>query len=441
MNYYERIQKSINYIEANIENDIVLENVSKEAYMSFSNFYRIFFAAAGFSIKEYIRLRRLSLASYDILAGNMKIIDIAIKYSYNSADSFSRAFKCTTGFLPSEFRRQKKQFVFERIDIMDKYFEVQDKAILAQYPDIKILKRLETFRVASYTAYSKTPENDAFEVLKSWADKNCLLEGEKKYRIFGFDVPDSTQSDGVYGYEVWMTIESDFNFEDEKVREKEFEGGLYAVTSTTIGGIVSTWDRFREWIKISKYGLGKHQCLEEHSPFDEWHKCTSQEEQGIDLYMPIVEKDTKYRELIEPVKVAYYRAESIDKEESAMEAWNVMFSWARKNNLESDIRKHRIFAFNTGFRKTKKFWHEVMITIDNDFNFVDDLVKDKIFEGGNYMTMETDLASLVDAWNEMGRWKAITKTKTSRHQWIEEWLIDDWSFPEKGIRVLYPIPN
>lgn len=82
-----------------------------------------------------------------------------------------------------------------------------------------------------------------------------------------------------------------------------------------------------------------------------------------------------------------------------------------------------------------------MITIDNDFNFVDDLVKDKIFEGGNYMTMETDLASLVDAWNEMGRWKAITKTKTSRHQWIEEWLIDDWSFPEKGIRVLYPIPN
>lgn len=38
-----------------------------------------------------------------------------------------------------------------------------------------------------------------------------------------------------------------------------------------------------------------------------------------------------------------------------MEAWNVMFSWAKKNNLEFDIRKHRIFVFNTGFRKAKKF--------------------------------------------------------------------------------------
>lgn len=440
MNYYELVQKSIDYIELNLENSIELDKVAQEAHMSLSNFYRVFFAIVGFSVKEYIRFRRLSLACNDILAGDMKIIDIAVKYLYNSADSFSRAVKNSTGFLPRELRTLNKEFIFERIDIMDKYFEIQDKEILKQYPDIKVLKTLDPFKVASYTAYSKTPENDAFKVLNDWACKNGLLK-EEKYRIFGFDIPNSMQKDGLYGYEVWMTIKPNFKFVDDKVVEKRFQGGLYAVTSTTIEGIEDTWNRFGKWIKLSKYGLGKHQYLEEHLNFYDFNKHTFNENEKIDLYMPIVLKDTKVKERIKPIKVAYYRAESIDKEEAAMRAWNVMFSWAKRNNLECNRNNHRIFAFNTGFRKTKKFWHEVMITIDDNYNFTDNLVKDKVFEGGNYITMETNLESLTDDWREMGRWKQITKTKTSRHQWIEEWTVEDWSFPEKTIRILYPISD
>lgn len=80
-----------------------------------------------------------------------------------------------------------------------------------------------------------------------------------------------------------------------------------------------------------------------------------------------------------------------------------------------------------------------MITIDDVFCFTDDLVMDKIFSDGNYMTMQTNLPSLVDVWQEMGRWKQITKTKFSKHQWVEEWIMDDWTLTEKGIKVFYPI--
>lgn len=439
MNYYERIQKSIEYIEKNLDNFVDINFAAKEAFMSSSNFYRMFFALVGHSVKEYIRLRRISLAASDLISSEDNIIDIAIKYQFDSRDSFTRAFKRITGFLPSEYRRQQRKFIYEGVNILDKYYEIQDTNLITNYPDIKVLKKLEPMKVAYYRAYSKTPENDAFQVLQDWAKRTGLTGDETKYRIFGFDTQDSKYGDEVYGYEVWMTIGNEMDINNEKVKSKMFNGGLYAVTSTTISEIANTWDRFREWIKISKYGLGAHQFLEEHLPFNDWGKNKSQGAQKVDLYMPLKEKNDKIKEFIHPARVAYYRSEDLDSEKSAMRAWDVMISWAKKNHLDCTAEKHRIFAYNHGFAKTKKYWHEVMITIDEDFYFSDDLVKDKIFNGGSYMTLETNLPSLKDTWTEMVRWRDITKTKVGRHQWIEEWLLDNWEFPQKGIKVLFPI--
>jgi AraC family transcriptional regulator len=292
MNYYERTQKAIDYIEKNIEDEIALESVAKEAVMSLSNFYRLFFSIVGYTVKEYIRLRRISLSVVD-LKNNMKINDISAKYSYTSSDSFSRAFKKVTGTLPSEFRDQNKDYLFERIDVIEKYFDNQDQELLRKYPDIKVLKILKPFFVASYTANSCTPENDAFVVLREWTTNSGLLNGNINYRIFGFDVPNSLQADGSYGYEVWITIPDDKMIHDENIIKKKFNGGLYAVTSTTIGTIVFTWDRFREWLKLCRYEMGNHQCLEEHLPFEDWDTFESQEEIKIDLYMPLQEKQEK----------------------------------------------------------------------------------------------------------------------------------------------------
>ncbi|MBN1500482.1 MAG: effector binding domain-containing protein [Spirochaetes bacterium] len=322
---------------------------------------------------------------------------------------------------------------------MDNCFEIQDENLLKNYPDIKVLKKLEPVRVAYCKAFSKTPENDAFKVLIGWAKRTGLIDKDSTHRVFGFDTPDSKSGDEVYGFEVWMTIDDDMIIEDENVKSKIFDGGMYAVTSTTIADIITTWDRFREWLKLSHYELGNHQFLEEHLPFYEWDTDIPQKNHKVNLYMPVKDKKDKEKEVIPPVRVAYYRAEDVDLEKSAMKAWDVMLSWAKRNNLDAGSGKHRIFVYNIGFRKTKKYWQEVMITVDDDFVFSDDLVKDKIFTGGNYMRMETNLGSLMDSWKEMGRWREVTKTKAGKHQWVEEWLIDDWKFPEKGIKVFFPI--
>jgi len=431
------MQKSIDYIESNIDNAIDLNAAAREAFMSPSNFYRMFFALVGHSVKEYIRLRRISLAASDLINSKGSIIDIAVKYGFDSRDSFARAFKRITGFLPSEYRKQKNRFIFEGVNILDKYYEIQDANLLNEYPDIKVLKKLDPMRVAYYRTYSKTPENDAFKVLHAWAQRAGLTGDKSKYRVFGFDTPDSKYGDEVYGYEVWMTVDDGIVVEDDKVKCKNFDGGLYAVTSTTIADIVKTWDRFREWLKISKYGLGTHQYLEEHLPFNEWDTVKTQKDLKVDLYMPIKENKDVAKEVIHPTRVAYFRAEDLDGEKAAMKAWNVILSWAKRNLLDSG--NHRIFVYNNGFRKAKTPWQEVMITIDDNFVFSDDLVKSKNFAGGSYTTMETSLESLADTWREMDRYIKITKTKTGRHQWVEEWLIDNWEFPQKGIKIFFPI--
>lgn len=453
MNYYELIQKSIDYIEVHLMEQITVEDCANEAGMSVAHFYRMFFAITGFQIKEYIRLRRISEAANELYERStmgsidskkvFRIIDLAVKYDYDSADAFSRAFKKVTGFLPSKYAKQNRKYCFERIDIMERLFDAEDRKLLDTYPDIKVLKELEGFWVAAYAAYSKTPENDAFEVLQKWALERGLLGENAGYRVFGFDVADSFQEDGSYGYEVWMTIPKDLEIQDEKVVKKYFEGGLYAVMSTTVGEIVGAWERFVKWVNLSKYEIAGHQCLEEHS-YDngfENRNNDNQDKMKVDIYMPIVRKSNSEHIAmkIEPVRVAYYREYGDDSEKVAQNVWNVMRSFAQKQGLNPE--KSHIYMYNHGFSKVTEYWHEIMITIEADLVFEDTLVKDKMFEGGTYMTSETSLRNLRNDWKDMGKWIALNKIKRKRHQWVEEWMLNDFSFPENGIRIYHPISD
>jgi AraC family transcriptional regulator len=118
MNYYERIQRAINYIETNLENTIDLEKVAAEAYMSNANFYRLFFALTGFAVKEYIRQRRISIATIAVTKGAENILDIALRSGFESNEAFSRAFKRITGYPPSAFRKGNLNYHFERVNLI-----------------------------------------------------------------------------------------------------------------------------------------------------------------------------------------------------------------------------------------------------------------------------------------------------------------------------------
>ena len=103
------MNKALEYIEENLTDELDYSQISKIAFCSEYHFKRMFSFLAGISLSEYIRRRRLTLAASELKNKNLRIIDIAVKYGYISADSFSRAFQNLHGILPSEARKEDAQ--------------------------------------------------------------------------------------------------------------------------------------------------------------------------------------------------------------------------------------------------------------------------------------------------------------------------------------------
>lgn len=109
MDSLSSMNKALAYIEEHLTENIDYKEVSKIACCSEYHFKRMFSFLSGIGLSEYIRRRRLTLAALDLKDANMKIIDVAVKYGYDSADSFSRAFHSMHNILPSEARSENAQ--------------------------------------------------------------------------------------------------------------------------------------------------------------------------------------------------------------------------------------------------------------------------------------------------------------------------------------------
>lgn len=84
MNWLSGMNVAINYIENNLLNKIVISALAKILCCSTYEFLRFFSFIVGIPLSEYIMKRKLALAAYDVQYSNDKIIDIAIKYGYES---------------------------------------------------------------------------------------------------------------------------------------------------------------------------------------------------------------------------------------------------------------------------------------------------------------------------------------------------------------------
>ncbi|PEV98441.1 AraC family transcriptional regulator [Bacillus cereus] len=104
MDSLKNMNAAMHYIEDNLTDEIDFKEVARLALCSEYHFKRMFSFLAGISLSDYIRCRRLTLAAFELKNSNVKVIDVAIKYGYNSPDSFARAFQNLHGITPSEAR-------------------------------------------------------------------------------------------------------------------------------------------------------------------------------------------------------------------------------------------------------------------------------------------------------------------------------------------------
>lgn len=105
MDWIEGIQRAVDYVESHITGPVDFEAAARQACASSFHFQRVFGLLCGITLGDYIRMRRLSLAGAELASSDIRVIDAALKYGYDSPESFSRAFTRFHGVTPSRARQ------------------------------------------------------------------------------------------------------------------------------------------------------------------------------------------------------------------------------------------------------------------------------------------------------------------------------------------------
>ena len=199
-----QFNQTMDYLEEQLTGEVDMKIFHQLSGYSYPLFSRIFSIMADMTLAEYLRNRRLSEAVTDLRESSDKIIDIAMKYGYESADSFSAAFKKFHGATPSEVRNGKPYRFFPRL-------QLSLKITGGKNMDIKIQKK-PSFTVAGVlleaidnsqcpSAWEQLYANHSLESLESLGSGQSfgvcsdVKEGEIINYMAAYDVTDKAKAE------------------------------------------------------------------------------------------------------------------------------------------------------------------------------------------------------------------------------------------------------
>jgi AraC family transcriptional regulator len=164
MEWSDRMNAALDYIETNLAGEIDFTEAAERACCSTFHFQRMFFAVIGVTPAEYARRRRLTLAARDLTSGNLRVIDIALKYGYDSPDSFTRAFRNVHRVTPQAAREPGvKLTAYPRIS-----FNIELKGGIDM--DYTIIEK-KAFDIALTKRQFSTSGGQNFVLIPKWWDE------------------------------------------------------------------------------------------------------------------------------------------------------------------------------------------------------------------------------------------------------------------------------
>lgn len=178
-----RLKQLIEYIEANLEEKIEYKKLAQILLVNEYTLHRIFYFVTNTSLVEYIRKRRLSMAAMDLLKTDSKIIDIAIKYQYESETSFARAFKNMMGFTPKDIRKNQKNITYFPVFKFDDINEEVKEITFQKVEDMSFI----LYTIDKKTTMQKLPEM----IQEYWKETLCnnkeITFTEKSYGLVEYN--------------------------------------------------------------------------------------------------------------------------------------------------------------------------------------------------------------------------------------------------------------
>ncbi len=247
MDWIQNLNKAIRYIESNITENIDSTDISKHVFCSNFHFQRVFSLLTGITLGEYIRFRRLSLAGSELMQKDSKVIDVSMKYGYESPESFTKAFARFHGITPSSAKKEGAQL---------RYFApITIKISLegGSFMDYRIEKK-EAFDILAKTA-TFTQETSTQEVPKYW---EAHFKSGDDAIVGGWYGICHDVNEGSFKYSIADPYKPGTEVPErfEKITIPAFTWAIFTCVGPMPHAIQNMWKKiYSEWLPSSEYDL------------------------------------------------------------------------------------------------------------------------------------------------------------------------------------------
>lgn len=281
----EIVGDTIQYIEEHIADDISLEEIA--SHVNVSSFYlqKGFAMLCGFTLGEYIRNRKLALAGNDLATSDEKVINIAVKYGYDSPDSFTKAFTRFHGVTPSQVRREAvmlKSFAPLKISFSLK------GGYLMNY-------RIEKKEAFTVIANAKTfPYENAKEIVPQFWQEHCKNGcGQTVKGMYGINI-DETMGNDTFEYLIADPCSPDKQAPDGFIIKTipEFTWAVFPCRGAMPSALQDVNTKiYTEWLPALKdYEFAAGYCVEYYDDPIKYPKGVQDENYYCEIWIPVKKK-------------------------------------------------------------------------------------------------------------------------------------------------------
>lgn len=284
MDWTKIIENAIEYIEENITDDLTVARIADEVNVSAFYFQKGFSMLCGYSVGEYIRMRRLSLAGSEMVSSNSKVIDLAVKYGYDSQDSFTKAFTRFHGSTPTDVRRNGallRSFAPLHMKLTLEGGTVMEYRI-EQKPAFKVMG---ISRMFSY-------ETANVDIPKYWDEVHIHTEEKSVMGMYGICFDEKME-----GNQFRYMIADDFAAEESakrKLEECEIPAHTWAVFPCRGAMPLALQEVnkriFSEWMTTSRYKIAEGYNIEYYSNPTDFKEGTQDSEYYTEIWIPVKEE-------------------------------------------------------------------------------------------------------------------------------------------------------
>lgn len=286
MDWMNKMNEAVAYIERGLDGEIDLAEAGRIAGCSAYHFQRVFGYMANTTLAEYIRRRRLSRAAVELQGSDAKVIDVAMKYGYDSPTAFSRAFAALHGMSPSEARSAAGSFT----SYPPLSFQITIQGVHAMNYRIE---QLESFKIVG-AKLATTTENDRgyAEIPEFWArtaqsgaiPKLCTLMDRQPMGVLGVSQGDWNKT--AFDYYIGVATNQPTPPEFEELVVPAATWAIFESVGPMPGAIQELQKRIvTEWLPSSGYGYAEAPDIEVYGEGDQ-----SAADYRCQVWLPVVKK-------------------------------------------------------------------------------------------------------------------------------------------------------